>query len=294
MAKVAIMTDTNSGITRAEGKENGIHVLSMPFMIDDINYLEGVNLDQDQFFDFMEKKSVIQTSQPSPAEVTGMFSRLLETHDQVVYIPMSSGLSGSCQTAMMLANEEEFEGKVFVVNNQRISVPQKQSVYDALAMAEAGMDGQQIHDKLMEDKFNNTIYIMLDTLYYLKKGGRITPAAAAVGTLLKIKPVLQIQGEKLDAYSKARTSALGKKIIIDALKKDIETRFGGLDEGAKDRIILMMAYTKDLDRALEFKEEIKEAFPGFNDPILNPLALSIACHTGPGAIAAGCVLKTTF
>ena len=288
MPKIAIMTDSNSGITQAEGKELGIKVLPMPFTVGGQDYYEDINLNQEQFYEFLERDLDVQTSQPSPAVVTDTFKQLLEEYDQVIHIPMSSGLSGSCQTALMLADEPEFEGKVFVIDNQRISVTQRQSVLDALDMAAKGLDGSQIAQTLMDDKFNSSIYIMMDTLTYLKKGGRITPAAAAVGTLLKIKPVLTIQGEKLDAFAKARTPMLGKKIMIDAMKKDIEQRFGGLDENAGKRVTLQVAYTKDFDKAQEFCNQVMEAFPGFEKPVIMPLSLSVACHIGPGALAIAC------
>ncbi len=288
MPKIAIMTDSNSGITQAEGKELGVFVLSMPFTVGGQDYYEDINLTQEQFYDFLERDLDVQTSQPSPADVEETFQKLLEEYDQVIHIPMSSGLSGSCQTAWMLADQPEFEGKVFVIDNQRISVTQRQSVLDALAMTKNGLDGAQIAQKLMDDKFNSSIYIMMDTLTYLKKGGRITPAAAAVGTLLKIKPVLTIQGEKLDAFAKARTPMLGKKIMIDAMKKDIAQRFGGMDEDAGKRVTLQIAYTKDVDKALEFCDQVMEAFPGFEKPVVMPLSLSVACHIGPGALAIAC------
>ena len=288
MPKIAIMTDSNSGITQAEGKELGIKVLPMPFTVGGQDYYEDINLNQEQFYEFLERDLDVQTSQPSPAVVTDTFKQLLEEYDQVIHIPMSSGLSGSCQTALMLADEPEFEGKVFVIDNQRISVTQRQSVLDALDLAAKGLDGSQIAQTLMDDKFNSSIYIMMDTLTYLKKGGRITPAAAAVGTLLKINPVLTIQGEKLDAFAKARTPMLGKKIMIDAMKKDIEQRFGGLDENACKRVTLQIAYTKDYDKAQEFCNQVMEAFPGFEKPVIMPLSLSVACHIGPGALAIAC------
>ena len=232
MKKIAIMTDSNSGITQKEAAGLGISVLPMPFMINDTTYFEDINLTQDRFYEFLENDAVVSTSQPSPDSLIHMFHKLLAEYDEVVHIPMSSGLSGSCQTACMLAQEPEFDGKVFVVNNQRISVTQTQSVLDAVELAKKGYDGAQIKKILEEDKFNSSIYIMLDTLFYLKKGGRITPAAAALGTLLKLKPVLQIQGEKLDAFAKARTKSAGKSMMLQAIKNDIENRFGGFDESA--------------------------------------------------------------
>lgn len=287
MKKIAIMTDSNSGITQKEAAGLGISVLPMPFMINDTTYFEDINLTQDRFYEFLENDAVVSTSQPSPDSLIHMFHKLLAEYDEVVHIPMSSGLSGSCQTACMLAQEPEFDGKVFVVNNQRISVTQTQSVLDAMELAKKGYDGAQIKKILEEDKFNSSIYIMLDTLFYLKKGGRITPAAAALGTLLKLKPVLQIQGEKLDAFAKARTKSAGKSMMLQAIKNDIENRFGGFDESAKERVTLHIAYTKDAEEAELWKQEVMEAFPGFRLRMA-PLSLSVACHIGPGALALAC------
>lgn len=287
MKKIAIMTDSNSGITQKEAAELGISVLPMPFMINDATYFEDINLTQEHFYEFLENDAVVSTSQPSPDSLIHMFHKLLAEYDEVVHIPMSSGLSGSCQTACMLAQEPEFAGKVFVVNNQRISVTQTQSVLDAMELAKKGYEGAQIKKILEEDKFNSSIYIMLDTLFYLKKGGRITPAAAALGTLLKLKPVLQIQGEKLDAFAKARTKSAGKSMMLQAIKNDIENRFGGFDESAKERVTLHIAYTKDAEEAELWKQEVMEAFPGFRLKIA-PLSLSVACHIGPGALALAC------
>lgn len=281
------MTDSNSGITQKEAAGLGISVLPMPFMINDTTYFEDINLTQDRFYEFLENDAVVSTSQPSPDSLIHMFHKLLAEYDEVVHIPMSSGLSGSCQTACMLAQEPEFDGKVFVVNNQRISVTQTQSVLDAVELAKKGYDGAQIKKILEEDKFNSSIYIMLDTLFYLKKGGRITPAAAALGTLLKLKPVLQIQGEKLDAFAKARTKSAGKSMMLQAIKNDIENRFGGFDESAKERVTLHIAYTKDAEEAEFWKQEVMEAFPGFRLKMA-PLSLSVACHIGPGALALAC------
>ncbi len=284
MRNIAVLTDSNSGISQMQAKQDGIFVLPMPFMINGDTYYEGINLNQEQFYEFLENEAEVSTSQPSPDSVISMYKKLLKEYDEVVYIPMSSGLSGSCQTATMLAQEDEFVGKVHVVNNQRISVTQKSSTYDALALVNAGCTGQQIKNILETDKFNTSIYIMLDTLYYLKKGGRITPAAAALGTLLKLKPVLQIQGEKLDAYAKARTLAQAKSIMVQAVRKDIENRFGGWDERTKDRVFLQIAHTKNEEGALAFKTEIEKEFPGIEIRYAEPLSLSISCHTGPGAL----------
>ena len=285
MGKVAIITDSNSGITQKQGKELGIFVLPMPFMINDETSFEDIDLTQEEFYEKLETGANVVTSQPSPESVLNLWKEVLGEYDEIVHIPMSSGLSGSCQSAMMLA--EDFEGKVQVVNNQRISVTQRQSALDALSLAGNGMGAAQIKDFLEKDKFNSSIYIMLDTLYYLKKGGRITPAAAAIGTLLKLKPVLQIQGEKLDAFAKARTAGQGKTTMINAIRSDMENRFGG---AASDNIWLQVAYTKDREAALAFKEELLSEFPGF--PIqVDPLSLSVACHIGPGALAVACCKK---
>ena len=286
MSKVAIITDTNSGIMPAEGEALGIKVIPTPFMIDGVEYLEGVNLTQEDFFKKLAEGADVSTSQPSPGALLELWDNMLKDYDEIVYIPLSSGLSSSCQTATMLA-QDDYESKVFVVNNQRISVTMRQSVLDAIEMRDKGMSGKEIRDKLEEGKFESSIYIMLDTLYYLKKGGRITPAAAALGTLLKLKPVLQIQGEKLDAFAKARTATQGKNIMINAMLSDFENRFGGID--AHD-VHLSGAYSYDLEKALEFKGEVEAAFPGY-EMHLDPLSLVVSCHIGPGALAIACSRK---
>ena len=283
MAKrVAIVTDSNSGITQAQAKEYGIYVIPMPFMINEETFYEDITLTQEQFYQRLSENADVITSQPTPEAVMNLWDEVLKTHDEIVHIPMSSGLSGSCQSALMLA--EDYDGKVQVVNNQRISVTQRQSAFDALMLVKQGMDAAQIRQILEEDKFNSSIYIMLDTLYYLKKGGRITPAAAALGTILRLKPVLQIQGEKLDAFAKARTVSQGKSIMINAIRNDMEKRFGG---ARADNIWLQIAYTYDLAAAEQLKAEVQEAFPGF-DVHMDPLSLSIACHIGPGSLAVAC------
>ncbi len=288
MSRVAVITDSNSGITQAQAKELGISVVPMPFMINDVTYYEDITLSQEEFYKLLENDANISTSQPAPESLMKFWSEKLTEYDEVVYIPMSSGLSGSCQTAMMLAGEDEFDGKVFVVDNQRISVTMRQSVLDALALVKRGMSGQEIKDFLEADKFNSSIYIMLDTLYYLKKGGRITAAAAALGTILKLKPVLTIQGEKLDAFAKARTVSQGKNMMISAIKKDIEERFGGINEDKN--IWIQIAYTKNVEDAEILRAEVMEAFPGY-DVHMDPLSLSVSCHIGPGALAVACCKK---
>ena len=280
--KIAAATDSNSGITQDQAKQLGVHVLPMPFIIDGQMYYEGVDLTHEEFFRRMEEGADITTSQPSPGEVTDFWDKLLEEYDAVVYIPMSSGLSGSCQTAMLLA--EDYEGKVYVVNNQRISVTQMQSVLDARDLIKKGYAAAQIRNILEETKFDSSIYVTVTTLKYLKKGGRITPAAAMLGTLLQIKPVLTIQGEKLDAFSKARTLKQGKTIMMTALKKDLETRFH--DPEAR-HTWLEIAYTCSDEMAQEFNETVAEIYPDANICIA-PLSLSIACHIGPGCLAVAC------
>ena len=280
MSRIAIVTDSNSGITQAAGKEMGIYVLPMPFMIDEETYYEDINLTQEEFYQKLASGANIATSQPSPESVMKLWDTVLEEYDELVHIPMSSGLSGSCQSAMILA--EEYQGRVQVVNNQRISVTQRQSCLDAKLLAARGRNAKEIREFLEADKFNSSIYIMLDTLYYLKKGGRITPAAAAIGTMLRLKPVLQIQGEKLDAFAKARTTNQGKSIMINAIKADIEKRFGGMTEDK--HIWLQIAHTANLEEAEVYKKEIAEQFPGY-DIHVDALSLSVACHIGPGALA---------
>lgn len=282
MTKIAVVTDSNSGITQSQAKEWGISVLPMPFMVNGKTFYEEITLTRKQFYNYLRENADISTSQPSPESVTGMWDELLKTHDQVVHIPMSSGLSGSCQTAVMLA--EEYDGKVAVVNNQRISVTLKRSVLDALNLVRQGKDADEIKNILEEDKFNSSIYITLNTLYYLKKGGRITPAAAALGTLLKLKPVLQIQGEKLDAFAKARTMNQAKTMMINAVKNDIINRFGGLEPL---NVSLAIAHTDNEEAAEAFRQEVLEVFPGM-DIIIDPLSLSVACHIGPGSLALAC------
>lgn len=285
MGKVAVMTDSNSGITQEKAKELGITVLPMPFYIDGQMYYEDIDLNQEQFYEKLQQDCEIKTSMPLVGNVTDAWEELLKENDEIIYIPMSSGLSSSCETAIMLA--DDYDDKVQVVNNQRISVTQRQSVLDAKALAESGKSAAEIKQILEEAKFESSIYIMLDTLYYLKKGGRITPAAAALGTLLKLKPVLQIQGEKLDAFAKARTVKQAKNIMIETMKKDFAERFGSADGKGMN---LEIAYTKDLAAAEAFKEEVQAAFPD-NEIIVDPLSLSVSCHIGPGALAIACSKK---
>ena len=282
--KIAIVADSNSGVTQDEAKKLGIYVLPMPFMIDGQIFYEGIDLSHEEFYRRMEEGADITTSQPSPKDVMEQWEQLLEDHDQVVYIPMSSGLSGSCQTALMLA--KEYEGRVQVVNNQRISVTQRQSALDARDLAELGWSGEQIKEKLEATRFDSSIYITVDTLKYLKKGGRITPAAAALGTLLKIKPVLTIQGEKLDAFAKVRGWKAAKRTMLKAIETDLKERF----KGKEDQLTLGVVCTCGKEDAAEWKEEIHTMFPQF-EIMEAPLSLSVACHIGPGAMAVTCTKK---
>ena len=288
MSKVIVVTDSNSGITPDEAKMLGVEVLPMPFYINEQMYYENIDLTQEQFYEKLAAGGDIKTSMPLVGDVTDKWDELLKEYDEIVYIPMSSGLSSSCETAYMLS--QDYDGKVQVVNNQRISVTMRQSVIDAKKLAEAGKNAAEIKQILEDAKFESSIYIMVDTLTYLKKGGRITPAAATLGTLLKLKPVLQIQGEKLDAFAKARTVKQAKSIMIDAMKSDFEKRFGNPDGS---QINLEMAYTHDLAAAEAFKEEVQAAFPN-NEIVMNPLSLSVSCHIGPGALAIACSKKIEY
>lgn len=280
MPNLAIVTDSNSGITQLQAEELGISVLPMPFMINGETYFEGINLTQEEFYQKLQTGASISTSQPTPDSVLKLWKDLLKDYDEIVHIPMSSGLSGSCQTAMLLA--EDFDGKVQVVNNQRISVTQRRSVMDAIHLAQKGLNAKEIKEFLEKDKFNSSIYIMVDTLTYLKKGGRITPAAAALGTFLRLKPVLQIQGEKLDAFGKARTTASARQIMLNAAKNDVTNRFGRPLENCG--MWVDFAHSANQEAAEDFQKEALASFPGAESH-MDPLSLSVACHIGPGSLA---------
>jgi len=271
------MTDSNSGITQGEGKKNGIYVIPMPFNINGEDYFEDIDLTQDEFYEKLMDNAEVMTSQPSVGALKKAWDDVLIDHDAIVYIPMSSGLSGSCQTAMMLA-DDHYVGKVFVVDAKRISVTQKRHVYDALDMVDQGLSAQEIYQKLSDTGMDASIYITVATLEYLKKGGRLTPAVAAVGSMLRIKPVLTIQGEKLDLQGVARTMKKARKDMIASIKKDIAAR------GYKE-YSLAVAYTYNREAAEDFKVEIEEAFPGIKVEYVEPLSLSISCHIGPDALA---------
>lgn len=284
MPKVAIITDSNSGITQKEAKELGIRVIPMPFMIDGEEYLEDITLTQEQFYEKLIGEANVSTSQPSIGFVNSVWDEALESYDEVIYIPMSSGLSNSCQSATVSA-EAMYEGKVFVVNDQRISVTQRQHVLDAIELAKRGYSGKEIKDILEREKFSSDIYITLDTLYYLKKGGRITPAAAALGGLLKLKPILTIKGEKLDKFRmRNRDMENAKTIMLQACTESINGFLKDLD-GKTDNVYLAVAYTgTDRAPAEAFGKMISEAFGG-KEVIINPLSLSVSCHIGTGALA---------
>lgn len=288
MGKIAIVTDSNSGITQDEGRELGVYVLPMPFYINEVMYLEGITLSQEEFYERLKNDETISTSQPSPAEVCGLWDNLLQEYDEVVHIPMSSGLSNACETAIMLSRD--YDGRVEVVNNQRISVTLRQSILDAITLREAGRSAAQIREILEEEKMESSIYITLETLKYLKKGGRITPAAAAIGTVLNLKPVLQIQGEKLDAYAKVRGKKQAKRLMVKAMQEDWAERFKEFADAGN--MCLQMAYTGNREEAEEFKNEVQAAFPGA-EIYMAPLSLSVACHIGYGALAIACAKKVT-
>ncbi|MDB8709790.1 DegV family protein [Mediterraneibacter gnavus] len=284
MKKIAIVTDSNSGITQEMGKTMGIHVIPMPFFIDGALFLEDITLTQEEFYKRLGEDSDISTSQPSPGEVMECWDELLKEYDEIVHIPMSSGLSSTCHAAQSLS--QEYEGKVCVVDNQRISVTQKQSVEDAIVLRDAGKSASEIKEILEAEKLQASIYITVDTLKYLKKGGRVTPAAAALGTVLNLKPVLQIQGEKLDAFSKVRGWKAAKRTMLKAIEKDLNDRFADVRED----MVLGMAYTCSKEEAQEWKQEIAEKFPEY-EIVEGPLSLSVACHIGPGAMAVTCMKK---
>ena len=284
MKKIAIVTDSNSGITQEMGKTMGIHVIPMPFFIDGELFLEDITLTQEEFYKRLGEDSDISTSQPSPGEVMECWDELLKEYDEIVHIPMSSGLSSTCHAAQSLS--QEYEGKVCVVDNQRISVTQKQSVEDAIVLRDAGKSASEIKEILEAEKLQASIYITVDTLKYLKKGGRVTPAAAALGTVLNLKPVLQIQGEKLDAFSKVRGWKAAKRTMLKAIEKDLNDRFADVRED----MVLGMAYTCSKEEAQEWKQEIAEKFPEY-EIVEGPLSLSVACHIGPGAMAVTCMKK---
>ncbi len=285
MGRVAVATDSNSGITQKEAEKLGIRVLPMPFFINGELYLEDITLTQEEFYKRLSEDADISTSRPSPGDVIDLWDEILKEYDEIVYIPMSSGLSSSCETAIGLS--QDYDGKVHVIDNQRISITQRQSVLDALEMAKKGMSAQEIDDVLMREKLEASIYITVDTLKYLKKGGRVTPAAAAIGTVLNLKPVLQIQGEKLDSFAKVRGWKAAKKTMLDAAAKDLAGRFSGKE------MYIHAAYTCSEEEAMEWKGEIEAKFPGY-DIHMDKLSLSVSCHIGAGSKAIACIKKAEY
>lgn len=281
MKSIAIVTDSNCGMSPAQVKDLGIYMLPMPFFIDDKEYLEDIDMNQSEFFQHLEQNPGcrVSTSQPTPESVTTLWDKLLKDYDEIVHIPMSSGLSSSMQTARMLA--EDYDGRVRVVNNQRISGTLRNSAIEAIQQAKNGLSADEIGTWLEETRFDSSIYITVATLKYLKQGGRITPAAAAIGTMLRLKPVLQIQGEKLDAFSKARTMTQAKNTMTKAIKDDIADRFG-------EKINLDVIHSHNLEAAEEFRKEVLTTFPNIGEVNIFPLSLSVSCHIGPGSLALTC------
>lgn len=288
MAKIAVVTDSNSGITQKEAENlKDVFVVPMPFTIDGEEYFEDISLSQDEFYKKLTDNADISTSQPSIGSVTELWDNLLLKYDQIVHIPMSSSLSMTCETAKNFS--KDYNGKVQVIDNQRISVTLKQSVIDALEMAREGKSAEEIKEYLENTRRDSSIYIMVNTLKYLKKGGRVTPAAAAIGTLLKIKPVLQIQGGKLDQFAKVLNEKVAKLKMINAIKKDLKDRFSQYVEN--NEMLLFVAYTNCKDKALIFADEIRKEIPNVPLVYVDPLSLSVACHIGDGAIAVACARK---
>lgn len=281
MSRIAIVTDSNSGITQAEARQLGIYVMPMPFFVNEKLCYEEVDLSLEQFYELLAQDVNVSTSQPSPADVMDLWNKLLKEYDQIVHIPMSSGLSASCETAMGLA--QDYDGKVQVVNNQRISVTMRQSVMDAIALVKRGKNAEEVKEILEKEALEASIYLVVDTLKYLKKGGRITPAAALLGSALNLKPILQIQGEKLDAYKKVRGMKPAKKNMLEAMKKDLDTRFA--DYVKKGEMKLHIAYTSSREEADAWTEEVRAAFPDLPISSVDTLSLSVICHTGPGVLA---------
>lgn len=281
MGRIAIVTDSNSGISQAEAKAWGITVIPMPFFVDGKVYYEDIDLSQEQFYQMLGDDTDVSTSQPSPGDILDLWEDLLRQYSEIVHIPMSGGLSASCETALGLARD--YNGKVQVVDNKRVSVTMQQSVKDALALANAGKTAAEIKEILEAEAFESSIYLMVDTLKYLKKGGRITPAAAMIGSALNLKPILQIQGEKLDAYKKVRGVKAAKKNMLEAMRKDVEGRLAGY--AAESKLNLHVAYTSSVEEAEAWTKEVKAAFPKLPVTRMDPLALSIVCHTGPGVLA---------
>ena len=280
MRTTGIVTDSHSSISQSEAEKLGIFVLPMPFYMNGTCYYEEINITREEFLDRLCRLEDISTSQPSPEAVMELWDKALSQYKDILYIPISSGLSGSCQTAMMLA--DDYDGKVQVVNNQRVSITQIASIADAQKLIAAGKTAAEVKGVLEKEALQSSIYVTVTTLKYLKKGGRITPAAAALGTMLRLKPVLQIHGEKLDAFAKVRTMNAAKRTMIDAIRSDLENRFAGQE------MRLDVAHTNNKEAALEFVKELEAEFPGYQVQRVDELSLSVACHIGDGCLAVAC------
>ena len=281
--KTAVMTDSNSGITAAEGKELGVFIVPMPVIIDGVTYFEGKNLLQPDFFESLMSGKDVSTSQPSPGDLMELWNRVLALgYDDIVYIPMSSGLSNSYASAAVLA--EEYDHRVHVVDNHRISIPQLASVMDAVKLVSEGRSAGEIKELLEKAALEASIYIAVDTLEFLKKGGRVTPAAAAIGSVLGIKPLLSIQGDKLDAYAKVRGMKRCRRRMIEAVEKDLNERFS---EGDMSKVRIATAGSfRNPELAEDWRQEVARAFPDY-EVVYRDLGCSIESHTGPEAMAAG-------
>lgn len=277
--RVAVVTDSNSGINAAEAAQLGIFCVSMPVLIDAQTYFEGVDIDMDAFYESLLSGKQVTTAMPSPEEVTRAWDAALGSgYDELVYIPMSSGLSSSCASAIALS--ADYGGRVQVADNHRISVPQRLSVLDAMRLAESGLSAREIKERLEQEAYNASIYIAVDTLEYLKRGGRVTAAGAAIATVLGIRPILTIQGERLDACDKVRGMKHAQQRMIEHIRQDIEGRFSSVPRG---QLKLAAAGTfLDEKQAQAWVDMIRAAFPG-EEVIYDPLSLSIGCHTGPNA-----------
>lgn len=279
MKKIAIITDDNAGFTPQELKELGIYAIKMPVIVDGVTKYQNEQFSEEDFYNCMSKDADIRTSQPAPGQIIELWEELLKTYDQIVQIPMSSGLSEECHNSIGLS--ASYPGKVFVADNHRVSVSLKQSVYDAIKLRDEGKSAEEIVAILNKEAHESTIYIMVDTLKYLKKGGRITPAAALIGEMVSIKPVLTLLGEKLDSFKKTIGVKKAKVVMLDAVEKDLETRFANFP---REEMVFGVAYTYDLEEATKWKEEIMKRF-NLDDVEMNPLSLSVATHIGPGALA---------
>lgn len=273
---IAIVTDSNSGITQARAKELGVHVVPTPFFINGELYLEDITLSREAFYEKLVEDAEISTSQPAPGDLIDTWEKLLKEYDEIVHIPLSASLSSACETAMMLS--QDYDGRVQVVNNKRVSVMQMSSVLDALRLAESGKTATEIKTILEDEKFNACAYITVDTLKYLKKGGRVTPAAAAIGAVLNIKPVLVVFGEKLDSFAKVRGFKAAKKNMLEAVEKDLKEKFGN------DEMMLYAVSTCDAEETESWRQEIAEYFSDY-EVKADYLSLSVSCHIGPGALA---------